>query len=890
MTRHFDIAALACGPIDETVHVVGLSAGSQQDQGCIGLAQPRLRWKLAAARPAVLQRAAQVQVARDADFTDLVGASDPEISSFPVSEVWPAPALASRDVYWTRVRVWTDRGVTDWSQGLRIEAALLSSADWIARPISPAGNCDQALPAAVPHLRKSFRIDKPIAQARLYVTAQGVHESWLNGEKLSDIKLEPGWTAYQARLLYSVFDVTKHLRQGDNVLAAAVGDGWWRGWLTWMERRAVYGATTTYLAQLEITHVDGSKTVIATDDTWRGCAGEVLSADLYDGSVIDLRRQQPGWKTPGFDDSGWEAVRAFPLPVGLELRAMPPVRIVQRWSVIPRLVGPNRWLLDLGQNLAGYLRIRVSNAAGATITLRHAELLGDDGELHTAPLRNAKATDTFVLGEDGVAELEPAFTFHGFRYAEIAADGPIVVEHVEICALSTDMAQTGAFACSDWRLNKLFENVRWSQIGNFVALPTDCPQRDERLGWTGDIQVFADTACANADAGPFLASWLRDLAIEQRADGNVPSTAPNVIGGHEFEYGGVGWGDSATLVPWSVYQATGDASVLHAQFDSMRAWVDYCASRRDPDGVWTSDFQLGDWLDPGAPSDQPEKATTDSNFIATAYLSRSAAVLALTAERLGQTALAERYRALSREVAAAAWARWADHAITTQAGCAIALAFDIAPPDQAAEVGRALAALVNRNEGRIATGFLGTPLVLPALSATGQMDAAYRLLLNEDCPGWLFQVKHGATTTWERWDAVKPDGTLHAGEMSSGEGSSMISYNHYAYGAVALWLYQTVAGIAADGQAPGYARVRFAPRPGGGLSWAKASLETPFGSSAIGWAIQPDGSLVVDLEIAPGATGQFHAPAGWSLVATDGQTVSTLDLPSGRHRLALLAL
>lgn len=875
-------------PLDGTVTPVRLSAGSEHDAGCVGVALPTLRWNLASDRQGVAQQAYQIEIASDPSFATVLTRSEPQFTAFPMAEQWLGTPLSSREVRWVRVRIWTDLGVTVWSEALRVEAALISSGDWIARPVSPLSNCGQSGVVPVPYLRKAFHIAKPVASARLYVTALGVHDSWLNGVAVSDAKLDPGWTAYQERLLYAVHDVTASLRQGENVLAAAVGDGWWRGWLTWMERRAVYGDTTAFLAQLEITYADGSVETIASDDTWRGATGGMLEADLYDGFTGDARDEPAGWQSHGFDDSGWEGVKTLPLPVGLELRPMPAVRIVQAWSVTPSPIGEKLWRIDAGQNLAGYLRLRVTGSAGARLTIRHAEVIDDDDTLYTAPLRNAKATDTFVLA-DGPALLEPSFTFHGFRYAEIQIDGDAVIEQVEVCALSTDMAQSGQFECSDARLNQLFQNVRWSQIGNFVALPTDCPQRDERLGWTGDIQVFADTACINADAGPFLTSWLRDLAIEQRGDGNVPSTVPNVITGHEFEFGGVGWGDAASLVPWSIYGATGDVGLLRQQFASMRHWVDYSASRRDVDGLWTQDFHLGDWLDPGAPVDQPEKATTDSNFIATAYLSRSADVVAQAAQVIGLHELVAHYRALSREVAAAAWGRWKDHLVTTQAGCAVALEFGIVPEDQVTTVGKALADLVARSDGRIATGFLGTPLVLPALTRVGQMEAAYRLLLNEGCPGWLYQVKHGATTMWERWDAIKQDGSLHAGEMTSGGGSSMISFNHYAYGAVANWLYQTVAGIALTPGEAGYRRITFAPRPGGGLTNARAAIATPFGEASTSWTIDGKDSLVLDLRIPAGAAGHVVTPVGWNLTDAAGGALDGLDLTAGRHRLVLAA-
>ena len=831
--------------------------------GFAGSPTPHLSWRLDADRPGVRQSAYQLEVAQDPGFGDIATLAPRVEATSPIAAPWPAAPLRSREVRYVRVRVWTSVGVTAWSAALRVETTLLTPDDWIARPISPLANVGQAQPAAVPLLRRSFTINRPVAQARLYVSALGVHDSWVNGKPVGDAVLEPGWTAYQSKLHYAVHDVTDMLHAGENVLAAAVGDGWWRGWLTWMGRRAVYADTTALLAQLEITFEDGTRLIVASDESWRGATGGLLAADLYDGCDVDLRAEPDGWRLPGFSDAGWEPVSILELPTGLSLRPMAPVRIVNRFEVAAVSRNPGRWMIDTGQNLAGFLRLDVRGPASASITVRHAEMLDGAGDLYTAPLRLAKATDRYTLADPSDVSLQPAFTFHGFQFAEIVADPGVEILAVEACALSSDLARTGRFTCSDARLNTLFDNVRWSQIGNFLALPTDCPQRDERLGWTGDIQVFAETACANAAAASFLGSWLQDLAAEQRADGNVPSTVPNVLAGFEYQYGGAGWGDAATLVPWALYEAYGDAIVLADQFDSMRRWVEYAASRRGADGTWSRDFQLGDWLDPGADPATPEKATTDGNFIATAYLAHSARTVGRAAKVLGHGTLALRYEELGEATARAAWAKWRGHAVTTQAGCAIATAFGIAPPQAVSGVVAALAALVEAGDGRIATGFLGTPLVLPALTTGGAIDAAYRLLLNERCPGWLYQVARGATTMWERWDAVGEDGALHEGAMAISEGASMVSFNHYAYGAVAAWLYRSVAGIAPDPSDPGYGLIRFAPQPGGGLTHARAAIDTPYGTASIAWHLEAS-DLTIDLEIPPGARGVLEAPAGWS--------------------------
>lgn len=864
--------------------VLPVDLRTEDDSGLAACAfsSPRLAWRLSTSRDAVSQLAYQLAVADSPDFGAGAETFPPIESERPFFASWPGRPLQSREVRWWRVRVRTGLGWSEWSDAARVEGSLYERADWAARAISPRSNAGKTGHSPVSLLRREFDIDDCVS-ARLYVAALGVYRMRINGAPVSGDLLEPGWTDYRRRMLFSAYDILPLLRAGRNCIAAEVSDGWWRGELGWVGERGHYGDTTALVAQIEIVTRSGERQVIATDSSWRGGYGAVQMAELYDGVDVDRRAEPDGWDQAGYDDGSWEDVLSLDLPPRLEQRAMPAIRILDRFepAAIERL--PGRIRIDAGQNIAGYLHIRARGPRGAAVRVRHAEMLEADGALHLAPLRNARAADNYILrGDTETEELVPSFTFHGFRYAEIGCDEGVEIDHVEVVQIGSDLDYSGRFACSNSDVNRLFANSVRSQKGNFIALPTDCPQRDERLGWTGDIQVFCETACLNADARSFLASWLVDLASEQRADGNIPSVVPNILRGHEYEFGGVGWGDAATLVPWTLYRLYGDLGTLERQYSSMCGWVDYGASRLDAEGVWTGDFHFGDWLDPGAPPGQPHMATTDRDFIATAYLSYSAARLAETAAILGHDADAERYEALAQRVAATTWARWRDAAMTTQAGCAIAIAFGIAPAAECDAVGARLAGLVERSGGRIATGFLGTPLILPALSRTGQTDAAYRLLLNRECPGWLYQVERGATTMWERWDAIGADGSLHAGDMEAEEASSMISFNHYAYGAVSAWLYANVAGIAPDAAKPGFGHIVFAPEPGGGLDWASASLKTAYGEAAIRWECE-QGAFVAQLVVPPGATAQFRAPTGYTLA--DGETMR--EIGSGRHVLRL---
>jgi alpha-L-rhamnosidase len=772
---------------------------------------------------------------------------------------WPDAPLASRERRSVRVRVWGGglEAPSPWSAPLEVEAGLLEPGDWRAGMVGPGdGLGGDERPVL---LRSGFSLPAPPRSARLYVTAHGAFEAEVNGARVGDEVLAPGWTSYRARLRYRTHDVTELLREGDNVLGAHLADGWYRGRLGFHGgRRDIYGDRTGLLAQLEVECEDGARVLWGTGPGWRCAPSPILSASLYDGERHDARLERAGWSEPGFDDSGWSpAVPVERDPATLVAPLSPPVRHTAELapvSLAPTASGG--LLVDFGQNLVGRVRLRVAGPAGTEVTVRHAEVL-EDGELCTRPLRFAEATDTYVLAGTGVAEVwEPRFTYHGFRYAEVTGwpgePGPDAVTAV---VLHTDMRPTGEFTCSDPLVERLHENVRWSMRGNFVDVPTDCPQRDERLGWTGDIQVFAPTAAFLYDCAGMLRSWLADLAAEQYPDGTVPFIVPTVHAPTWTPaWPAAVWGDAAVLTPWRVYERFGDAGVLRDQYASARAWADLVAQRLEADGTWRRDRQLGDWLDPAAPPEDPFRSLTDPSLVATAYAAHTLRTMAGTAGVLGEDADRERYERLAaraREGFGAAYSSGCGRLTSdTQTAYALALCFDLLPegPARAAAADR-LAELVAAGGYRIATGFAGTPLVCDALSRHGHTATAYRLLLQRESPSWLYPVLMGATTVWERWDSMLPDGSVNPGEMTS--------FNHYALGAVADWLHRTVAGLAPG--APGYRRIRVAPRPGGGLERAGASHETPYGTASVHWHRDGD-RLRVAAVVPPGATAVVDLP------------------------------
>jgi alpha-L-rhamnosidase len=810
----------------------------------VGTPAPRLSWQLSHAPQGYRQGAYEVEVRRGGDVqVEQVASAD------QVLVPWPTAPLASREAAEVRVRVRSEGdgedGWSPWSEAAVVEAGLLSPADWSARFVSPrqVGGLD----APAPVLRASVGLPAGVVRARLYATAHGVYVPALNGSRVGDHQLAPGWTVYPERLRYQTYDVTDLVRPGDNVVEFQLGNGWYRGRLGFTGQRAFYGDRLALLAQLEVTTADGDVLVLATDGSWAAVESAVLADDLYDGQRTDLRRDPLGRDQDGGPVDVVDAdLSRLVAPDG------PPVRITDVLPAVEVTTSPSgRTLVDFGQNVVGWVRLRVRGLRpGSEVTVRHAEVL-EDGELGVRPLRTAKATDTYVVA-GGEEVLEPALTFHGFRYAEVTGVPGLAASDLEAVVVSSDLRRTGWFDSSHELLNRFHENVVWGMRGNFLDVPTDCPQRDERLGWTGDIQVFSPTATFLFDSAGFLTSWLVDLAAEQQKDGSVPFVVPDVL--RTPSPSAAAWGDAATVVPWVVHQRTGDLEVLRRQLPSMTAWVDHIAGLAGADHLWTGGFQFGDWLDPTAPPDAPADAQTDPDIVATAHLARSAEVVALAAEALGETATAHRYGDLAREVRAAFARQYVTGAgrllSDAQTAYGMAIEWALLPTEEQREgAGRRLADLVRVSDFRISTGFVGTPLITDALTSSGAVDVAYRLLLQTRCPSWLYSVAMGATTVWERWDSMLPDGSINPGEMTS--------FNHYALGAVADWLHRTVAGLAPA--APGYRELLVRPLPGGGLTRAAARHETPYGFASVSWE-RADGRLALRVEVPVGSTATVHVP------------------------------
>ncbi len=860
-------AGFAPGPSRAPTHlsVTGLRAEYLTDPVGIGTTAPRLSWRLESDARNTMQAAYQIQVAtseldlsRGARLLLDAGKITSDASAL-VPERAPATASAAR--YYWRVRVWTAAGdASAWSPIAYWETGLLHPSDWTAQWIGQTPEPGDSGPTPSPLLRREFQLTGRVRSARLYVTSLGLNQVFLNGRRVGQREFTPGWTSYHNRLQYQTYDVTSMLRGGPNAVGAMLGDGWYRGYLGFDHGRNLYGEHRALLLQLDIRYDDGRTQRIVSDGSWKTTNGPVRFSDIYDGETYDARFDHAGWSSAPYDDASWAPVALMPAPSAeLVAPVAPPVRRVAELKPVSITKTPNgETVFDLGQNFTGWARLTARGPAGTEVTMRFAEVLDHDGNIYTGNLRLAKQTDRYVMKGGGTEVYEPHFTYHGFRYVAVSGlSGAADSSTITGIALSSDLEQTGSFATSDTMLNKLQHNIVWGQRSNFLGVPTDCPQRDERLGWTGDAQVFAPTAAFNAGVDGFFANWLADVAIDQHPDGSLPWVIPNPMGGDSTNKAGTaGWGDAAVVVPYTMYLAYGDSGLLARQYPSMRAWVDFEKRQTGPDHVWRPGWQFGDWLayhstDAGYPG-----ATTGTDLIATAFLAHSADLVARSARALGKADDAARYETLFRTERAAF-----DHEFVTPAGrvgestqtaYALALQFGLLPDSLLATVGDRLVADLRLHDDHLTTGFLGTPNILDALTNTGHLDAAYALLLQRTYPSWLYPITRGATTMWERWDGIRPHGTF--------EDESMNSFNHYAFGAVGDWMYRTIGGLDVDPAAPGYEHSFIAPRPGGGLTSARTSIVTQYGTLASAWRL--DGSaFTLDVTVPPNTWSTVTLPA-----------------------------
>lgn len=856
--------------------------------------EPRFSWRLESSSQGIHQMAYQLRVTKLNWAGQPVG--DPvtgeRITSDQTQWVNVAGFAAEpRTRYTWQVRAWDNQGGdSGWSAAASFETGLMESA-WPAPWLSDGRIVSRGEAPAARYFRAEFSTAENPVRACLYLSAFGLVEPWINGKRITDDCFLPGWPDYRERAFYVAYDVTDLIAAGDNVLGLILGEGWYSSTLM---RGFQFGNEPRASFLLELTGADGESTTIVPNEKVQVVSGPIRANAIYYGEVFDARLSDPNWSRVAGCDWDWQAAVLRPddrIPV--MARLSPPVRRIEELQPVAHHERkPGVHVFDFGQNMVGWARLRLRAAAGTKVTLRFAEMLEPDGTLHTENLRTARATVDYIASGRGVETWEPRFTFFGFRYVEVTGLKEVPDDLLTGVVLHSDLERTGSFECSAPLLNQLYHNTLWGQKGNFLEVPTDCPQRDERLGWTGDAQIFCNTALYNMNAGNFYRQWLYGLRDGYRpgANGGYPDVAPDI----RLRYGSAGWGDAGVIIPWVTWVHTGDRRVLEENFASIQEWI-ALQETQAPDGIRHSPESYGDWLSPGFPRG---KAPPPYDLIATAYFAHTADLAARIAEVLGRNDVAARNRALFVRVKTAFQRAYvaSDGTMTTdmQTAYLLALGFDLVTEEQRPLLKRHLLRTIEQKDDHLSTGFLGTPLLLPVLAELGETDLAYTILQQETYPGWLFSVKNGATTIWERWNSWTPE------EGFNREG--MNSFNHYAYGSVVEWFYDTIAGLRPDPSVPGWKRFAIAPRPGGGLTHATAAMETPHGRVVSGWRFEK-GVLHVDVEVPANTEANVSLPAESAaaisaggrplvqveeisaLAARDGFV--TFTLASGRYHFAV---
>jgi len=774
------------------------------------------------------------------DKTNIVWNSNKILSNNTYGIKYDGLKLKSNQKYYWKLEVWLNhdnqkpiRNESNWVTG------FLSSNDWHSKWITQSETDNKQ--RKIPYFRKRFQILKKIKNARLYISSKGMYECKINNKRTGDGYFTPGWTSYDNRIQYQVYDVKKDLIK-NNVISISVGHGWYRGNLVWKDKQDHYGSRQSIIAQLMIDYEDGTSDIMTTDKSWKYGLGPIAFSEIYHGEVYDARLEDKKWFDYSCSSAGLKNV-IIDKETDFLLKGTENELVRKQEEFKPKLIktsaGEN--ILDFGQNLVGWVEFTTNNTkSNDTIVIKHAEILDKHGNFYTENLRSAKQTNTYITNGNPDKVYHPHFTFQGFRYALIEGLEKVDPNQFTAVALYSDMVETGSFETSNELVNQLQKNIVWSQKGNFIDIPTDCPQRDERLGWTGDAQVFFNTASFNMDVRLFFKKWLKDLNFEQKKDGAVPYIIPNVLGSDA--YASAGWADAATIIPWNHYLKYGDKQILTQQYQSMKNWVNYIVNHSD-DYLWQDGFHFGDWLF-YRPEDDNDgmSAVTDKYLIAQCFFARSTQILLESAKVLEIKEDITYYKSLLENVKNAFHEEYLTSngmlVSNTQTAYVLALQFDLIPEKLIDNVVNRLTKNIKKYNTHLTTGFLGTPYLNSVLSKYGKDDIAIDLLLQESYPSWLYPVKKGATTIWERWDGIKPDGSTQTPNMNS--------YNHYAYGAIGEWMYANILGLKTKKEHPGYSEFIINPLVSKAFSMAKGSYKSPNGIIDIEWY---NSSKLYDLKI-----------------------------------------
>ena len=815
-------------------------------------ATPTFSWKLP---PRVKKQTAyRIEVRDDAVVWDSGWVESDQSVMVP----YGGEPLNSRQRLTWRVDYKDEAGqASGWSPAAKFELGLLSAADWQAKWIRPASELPEIESTSM--LRRDFELKGDVKHARLYVTARGLFEIHLNGEKVGRDAFAPGWTSYANQIDTLTYDIGASLQEGQNAIGALLGTGWYAGKIGFRGEYNRYGVTPELLLQLEVEYADGSSFTLTSDENWKASfKGPIVTSSIYNGEVYDAAKELSGWTLPGFDESSWTDVIAEADLGSAALTPKPfaPVRVIKEMPT-QAISEPEagRYVFDMGQNMVGYPEVRIPVEKGQTITMRFAEMLNTDGSMYTDNYRKAKSTNTYTAAETGTITWKPTFTFHGFRYVELSgfSEGVKPEKHwVTGLVLHSDLDQIGTFESSHEKLNQLQSNIVWGQRGNFLDIPTDCPQRDERMGWTGDAQAFCSTAMFNLDSLAFWKSWLRSMRHDQLDTGKIPCVIPDVFTGPDSP----GWMDAATIVPWEVYLRTGDVEVLSNNFEMMEGLVGFYRSKSKKNLI-PKISAFGDWLQPYA---ENNKGDTPFEYLGTAFYAKSAQILADSAQILGKSKAAVNYQAEADAVKAAFQKHYFNragklkNAPETQTAYVLALEFDLISDEQKVGAGKHLLRLIDEADGHLRTGFLGTPYLAQVLDETGSAHVASSLLFKESYPSWFYSINQGATTMWERWDSYTKKDAFHPQGMNS--------FNHYAYGAIGEWMYERLAGLTPDPEQPGYKHYYVRPLVIRELQWVRAELDSAYGVISCGWKKSADRTVILEGVVPPNTTATIIFPNG----------------------------
>ncbi|GAB3657224.1 glycoside hydrolase family 78 protein [Echinicola sediminis] len=827
--------------------------------------KPTFSWQLPVAEDLNSQSAYRIVVASSPellpDKADLWDSKKVSSEQSAWIDYAGAPLGSRQKVFWQVMNWNQDDSPSAWSDINTFELGLLNNSDWtgewIGLPTADEGvlGTKDNIIHRPQYLRKSFELPSDIIRARLYITAKGVFDVHINGQDVSDDVMPPGWTPYAERIETLTYDVADAIREGQNTIGVELAAGWYSGRLGW--ERSFWKDTPSpkVLCQLEVVHQDGSQSVITTDESWKGTTnGPIRTAEIYDGEVYDAHYELGQWSTNGYDDQTWRKVQSEAIDPKVRLEPKRHHSVKPKIYLSPKEVKSkdNTTVYDLGQNMVGVPHLKVPMKKGDTLRVRFAEMLSPDGAFYTENYRGALSTDYYIAKESGVIDWMPKFTFHGFRFVELSgfdqSKSPSenwmrgVVQY-------SDFESNGSFSSSHEKLNQLQSNIVWGLRGNFFDVPTDCPQRDERLGWTGDAQVFGPTSLFNAEVYPFWASWLQSVRESQYENGGIPFVVPDVLKNNKVSSG---WGDVCTIIPWEMYRYTGDKSILEDNYEMMKKWVAH--HQMNAESFISNMNSFADWLQP-YPETGDNRGDTSPALIGTAFFAYSAKLTAQTAQALGKTNESKEYWELYQKVGQAFDQQFFDSdgqvvgVMPTQTAYLLALAFDLLPEAKKEKAGKNLVAKINEADDHLRTGFLGTPLLAKVLDEIGETELMYQLLFNETYPSWFYSINQGATTIWERWNSYSKEEGFNPQRMNS--------LNHYAYGAIGQWMYERIAGISP--LEAGYKKIRIAPFPHDPLSSAAASVNTIYGEVKSAWEIIGN-ELTLHATVPPNTAAKIELP------------------------------